>query len=162
MPTFYVRFVECASRWPENVALEMQRQQHLESYTFAEARRMADSIGRWLLERGLELGSRVVLLADNDPRWVTSYLGTIAAGLTVVPLDTGFHADQVAKLLKDSGSSLLFCDAKHLDVARQASGQAGIGVVLLNPQQAQNTADSFADLDTIFAAGPRGFRAVEV
>src|SRR5581483_8609249 len=162
MPTFYDRFVECATRWPGNVALEMQREDHLESYTFAEARRMADSIGRWLLDRGLEPGSRVALLADNDPRWVTSYLGIIAAGFTVVPLDTGFRSEQVAKLLRDSGSSLLFCDARHLDVARQASGDAGIGVVLLNPQQNENTAGPFADLDSIFAAGPRGFRAVEV
>src|SRR5205823_414617 len=49
-----------------------------------------------------------------------------------------------------------------LDVARQASAEAGIGVVLLNPQQSENTAGTFADLDSIFSAGPGGFRAVEV
>ena len=60
-------------------------------------------------ENGFQPGSRIAL-ADNHPRWITAYLGIIAAGCTAVPLDTAFHADQVAKLLQDSGSSLLFCD----------------------------------------------------
>ena len=34
--------------------------------------------------------------------------------------DTAFHADQVAKLLQDSGSSVLFTDSKHLEVAKEA------------------------------------------
>src|SRR5437773_1306353 len=39
MPTFYDRFVECAERWPQNVALEIQRRDGTESYTYSEARR---------------------------------------------------------------------------------------------------------------------------
>ena len=88
--------------------------------TYAEARRMAESIGRWLTENGFQPGARIAILADNHPRWITAYLGIIAAGCTAVPLDTAFHADQVAKLLKDSGSSLVFCDVKHLAIAQEA------------------------------------------
>ena len=36
MPTFYDRFRECAERWPDNVALEIQRRDRVESYTYAE------------------------------------------------------------------------------------------------------------------------------
>src|ERR1700733_8409258 len=117
MPTFYQLFCECAERWPENIALEIQRRDRMESTTYAELRRMAESIGRWLTVSGFEQGTRVAILADNHPRWIASYLGIIAAGCTAVPLDTAFHADQVEKLLRDSGSSLLFCDEKHLSVA---------------------------------------------
>ena len=113
MPTFYELFRECAERWPDNVALEIQRRDRVESNTYAEARRMAESIGRWLTENGFQPGARIAILADNHPRWITAYLGIIAAGCAAVPLDTAFHADQVAKLLKDSGSfpAVLRCEA---------------------------------------------------
>ena len=164
MATLYDRFVDCATRWPQNIALEMQRESRLESYSFSQARHMAESIGRWLLEQNLKPGSRIALFADNDPRWVVTYLGTIAAGLTIVPLDTGFHADQVTKLLKDSGSGLLFCDARHVNVAQQAASSLGIGLVLLNPGQLAEARDAgwIADLDVIFSAGPGNFQAAEV
>ena len=64
--------------------------------------------------------ARVAILAANHPRWVAAYLGIIASGRIAVPLDTAFHADQVKKLLIDSGASLLFCDGKHLPVATEA------------------------------------------
>src|SRR5215831_12684551 len=120
MPTFYDDFVQRAERWPDNVALEIQRRDRTESYTYAETRRMAEAVGRWISERGLEPGARLAILADNHPRWVAAYLGTIAAGRTAVPFDTAFHADQVTKLLKDSGSTILFTDAKHLTLAEKA------------------------------------------
>ena len=94
MSTFYDRFCECAQRWPNNVALEIQRRDRVESYSYAEVREMAESIGRWLAGRGFPLGARVAIFADNHPRWVAAYLGIIASGDTAVPLDTAFHADQ--------------------------------------------------------------------
>ena len=105
MPTFYDLFVECSQRWPDNVALEIQRHDHLESCTYVELRRMAESVGRWVTDSGFERGSRLAIVADNHPRWVAAYLGIIASGCVAVPLDTALHADQVAKLLKDSGAS---------------------------------------------------------
>jgi long-chain acyl-CoA synthetase len=158
MPTFYDRFRECAKRWPDNVALEIQRRDRVESYTYAELRQMAESIGRWLAERKLPLGSRVAIFADNHPRWVAAYLGVIASGGIAVPLDTAFDAAQVAKLLKDSGSSLLFCDGKHLKVAKEAGSESAIGIVLLDAQKAgEGSRATQANLDTILAAGSGEF-----
>jgi long-chain acyl-CoA synthetase len=169
MPTFYELFRECAERWPDNVALEIQRRDRVESNTYAEARRMAESIGRWLTENGFHPGARIAILADNHPRWIASYLGIIAAGCTAVPLDTTFHADQVAKLLKDSGSSLLFCDVKHLAIARETLGETSLGIVPIDGQEADRSVRSTragespvsarieASLDSIFAAGPGDF-----
>ena len=121
MPTFYDRFVECSERWPNNVALELQRHDHLESCTYGELHSMAKSVGRWITESQFARGSRLAILADNHPRWVATYLGIIASGCAVVPLDTALHDDQVTKLLKDAGASAIFCDAKHLPVARPAA-----------------------------------------
>ncbi|MGD0569937.1 MAG: AMP-binding protein [Candidatus Sulfotelmatobacter sp.] len=160
MPTFYDRFVECAERWPNNVALELQRRDHIESCTYAELRRMAESVGRWVTENGFAQGSRLAIVADNHPRWVAAYLGTIAAGCTVVPLDTALHADQLAKLLQDSGASVLFCDAKHAQAAREAVASLNIGLVLMDPDRmAEHSIQEhwLGNLPAIFDDGPGKF-----
>lgn len=160
MPTFYDRFAECAERWPSNTALELQRHDHLESCTYAELHRMAESIGRWIQENHLAAGSRLALLADNHPRWVAVYLGTIAAGCTIVPLDTALHADQLTKLLKDSGTSVLCTDAKHARLAREAVAGLNIGLVLTDPERSQDSADAenwLTTLPAIFDSGPGNF-----
>jgi long-chain acyl-CoA synthetase len=133
MPTFYDRFIECSERWPQNVALEIQRTDEVESYTYTELRRMAESFAVWLVAQGMPAGSRVAILADNHPRWVAGYLGIIAAGGVAVPLDTAYHADQVAKLLKDSGTELLVCDRKHLEISQAAVTGTSVEILLTEP-----------------------------
>src|ERR1017187_8795051 len=186
MPTFYQRFQESARKFPNNIALEIQRQQTVERVTFAELTRMSESVANWLSTR-VPRDARVAILAANHPRWVAAYLGIIAAGRTAVPLDTGFHADQVKKLLIDSGALLLFCDVKHLSVAAEAVAELNVGLVMTSaaaervaaPAAATNpthrterdergtqgltppSKDQFAgDLDSIFAAGSGGFQPI--
>src|SRR6204780_677894 len=131
MPSFYQRFQESARKFPDNTALEIQRQEIVERVTFAELTRISESVANWLSTRGAR-DARVAILAANHPRWVAAYLGIIAAGRTAVPLDTAFHADQARKLLIDRGASLLFCDAKHLPVATEAVADLGVGLVMVS------------------------------
>jgi len=161
MPTFYDRFVECAERWPDNVALELQRRDHNESCTYAELRKMAESVGRWIIENGFERGARLAVFADNHPRWVAAYLGVIAAGCTVVPFDTALHSDQLTKLLKDSGTSALFCDAKHAKVSQEAVTGLNVKLVLMDPERAEKQIgiEKWAgNLPAIFADGSGKFQ----
>jgi long-chain acyl-CoA synthetase len=161
MPTFYDRFVACAERWPDHIALEIQLQDHVESCSYAELRRMAESVGRWIKENGFAPGSCLALLADNHPRWVATYLGIIAAGCAVVPLDTNLHADQLSRLLKDSGSSLGFCDVRHAAVSQNAVEGSPFGLVLMDPERAANlttTAKWLGSLSAIFERGPGTFQ----
>ncbi len=161
MPTFYDRFVECSERWPDNVALELQRHEQLESCTYAELHRMAESIGRWITEHGFQRGSRLAILADNHPRWVAAYLGIIASGCAAVPLDTALHDDQVTKLLKDSGASAVFVDAKHVAVTRPAAKELHLGLILMDPERMTSHSIQehwLANLPAVFDAGPGKFK----
>ncbi len=160
MATFYDHFRECAARWPANLALEIQRGDRVESYTYAEVKRMAESVGRWLIDNRFEPGARIAILADNHPRWVVAYLGIIAAGATTVPLDTALHADQIAKLVEDSGCSLVFCDSKHLSLAEDAIHGLAVRIVLTDRASADPAGPARAvagDFDGIFAVGPGSF-----
>jgi len=163
MSTFYDRFVECAERWPQNIAVEIQLADGIEGHTYAELRRMAESIAAWLVRRGVQPGARVAILAGNHPRWVAAYLGIIAAGGAAVPLDTAYHSDQVAKLLRDSGASLIFCDSKHLPVVQEAVAGSDIAVVLTEsgiPPEGDVSTQAVADFDGIFAEAPGTFHPV--
>jgi len=163
MPTFYDRFVECAERRPQNVAVEVQSPEGVVSHTYAELRGMAEAVAAWLVERGTQPGARVAILADNHPRWLAAYLGIIAAGATAVPLDTAYHADQVAKLLGDSGAVLLVCDQKHFEIGSEAVSNTGVAIVLTDSgvrAQAPLVPESTIGLDSIFAQHRAGFQAV--
>ena len=181
MPTFYQSFQESARQFPNNIALEIQRPETLESVTFSDLTRMSESVGNWLSTR-VPRDARVAILAANHPRWVAAYLGIIAAGRTAVPLDTAFHADQVKKLLIDSGAALLFCDVKHLAVSREAVADLNIPLVMTSTSAEQIAAPNNApgapliapfarsesvpnenlagDLDSIFATGRGDFHPV--
>jgi long-chain acyl-CoA synthetase len=164
MPTFYDRFVECSERWPENIALQIQRADHIEGCTYSELRHMAEAIGRWIAENKFVPGSRLAILADNHPRWVAVYLGIIASGCAAVPLDTALHADQITKLLKDSGASAMFCDAKHTAVTQDGVADLNIGMVLMDPDRVAGPplqVQWLATLPAIFDAGPGKFRAAD-
>jgi long-chain acyl-CoA synthetase len=164
MATFYDHFRECAGRWPENVALEIQRADRVESYTYAEVKRMAESVGRWLIDNRFEPGTRIAILADNHPRWVIAYLGIIAAGSITVPLDTALHPDQIGKLLQDSGCSLVFCDSKHWSLVRDATHGLAVRTVLTDRASAGSagpTPAAAGDFDSIFAVGPGSFSPQE-
>ena len=133
MQSFYQRFVDTAARYPGNIAVELQHtapapdssavdsaSQTDASYTYAELRRIAEHLGAWLQSNGIPAGARCGILAANSPRWVAAYLATMAAGCVAVPLDTAFKAEQVAKLLRDCGASMLFVDAAHSEVGKAA------------------------------------------
>ena len=161
MPTFYDRFVECAQRWPDNVALELQRHDQIVSCTYSELLHMAESVSRWIIEHGFRRGSRLAILADNHPRWVAAYLGIIASACVVVPLDTALHDDQDTMLLKDAGASAVFCDAKHVAVARPAATELKLGMILVDPDRATKPLSEdrwLGNLPAIFEAGPGNFK----
>ncbi len=161
MATFYDRFVECAERWPNNVALELQRHDHLESCTYAELHHWAESVARWIGEQRFPRGARLAILADNHPRWVAAYLGIIASGCAAVPLDTALHDDQVTKLLKDAGALALFVDAKHIAVSEPAVKELKLGTILMDPDRMTGKADQqkwLGNLPAIFEAGPGNFK----
>ena len=170
MATFYQRFLESARKFPNNIALEIQRAETVESVTFAELTHMAESVGKWLSGR-VSADARVAILAANHPRWVAAYLGIIASGRTAVPLDTAFHADQVKKLLLDSEASLLFCDAMHFAVSAEAVEGTKIGLVMTSAssewtmppatEKGERTGAQFlSKLETIFREGNTGFEPV--
>ena len=160
---FYDRFTETVRRFPDLIAVELQHDSSsvaagtppVESYTFSQLRAMAESVGGWLVARGIQNGSKCAFLAANHPLWVAAYLGVLASGNTAVPLDTAFHADQVRKLLLDSDSVLLFTDSHRLPLAREAAKDLPVRLILIDRQ---GPLDGNTTLSDISSAGPGDFQ----
>jgi long-chain acyl-CoA synthetase len=164
---FYDRFKESVQRYPDLIAVELQHESSavaagapaVESCTFSQLRTMAESVGRWLLESGIQRGSKCAFLGANHPWWVAAYLGVIASGNTAVPLDTAFHVDQVRKLLLDCDAVLLFCDRAHLALSREAVSGLPIRIALIDGDASTTDTPS---LSAIFASEHRDFHPVTV
>jgi long-chain acyl-CoA synthetase len=126
---FWDVFAATVHRFPDHVAVEVQRQDSLERVTYRELHGQAEGVARGLVARGLAAGDRAAILADNDARWCAVYLGMLRSGLVVVPLDTNYSAAQVATVLAASGARLICAGSRLLTVADEAVAAAPLPVL---------------------------------
>jgi len=75
---------------------------------------LVESVARWLENSQAACGDRIALLYENSVEYVLFYFAAAKAGLVVVPLDNSLKADQLGKLIADSGVTILLCQSKYL------------------------------------------------
>jgi acyl-CoA synthetase (AMP-forming)/AMP-acid ligase II len=103
-----------AERFPDHKCVT-DLDQPGESHTYAEVTRRVAATAGALRELGLRPGDRVAVLLHNSQAYVDVFLGAIAAGLSVVPLNVRLTAEDYRHMLTDSGSSVLITGADLLD-----------------------------------------------
>ncbi|WP_210439726.1 class I adenylate-forming enzyme family protein [Nocardioides xinjiangensis] len=84
---------------------------------------LEDEVGRLatgLGAHGVRAGQRVMIVVGNRIEFVTTYLAVLRAQVVAVPVDPRSTADEVARMLADSGSRLVVVDETALDVVRAA------------------------------------------
>jgi long-chain acyl-CoA synthetase len=160
----YGRFQQCAQQWPDAIAVEV-RGTSTEKFTYQQLRTMAESVGRWLSENGYPPATACAILASNSPQWVAAYLGTIAAGCTVVPLDTTLQVEEITGLLAASDSRLLFVDVQHWATVQQILALHPIAAMLLDSQRSSvefvpPSGAPLSYLDSILEEGSGNFSPV--
>ncbi|MDR0602520.1 MAG: long-chain fatty acid--CoA ligase, partial [Treponema sp.] len=79
----------------------------------AECRR----IGRGLLAAGLKKGDRVVLWAENRPEWMITWIGTVIAGLVIVPVDFLISEKECLNIIKITRARAFFYSGKKRQFA---------------------------------------------
>lgn len=129
MSNFWEVFEAAARRFPDNVAVEVQRTDHLERVTYRQLSDLAEAVAGWLCDQGVGAGDRCAILADNDARWCGVYLGMLRIGAVAVPLDTNYSAAQVQTVLAASGARLLVCGTRLLATGREALAAAPMPLV---------------------------------
>jgi long-chain acyl-CoA synthetase len=135
MQNFYEQFALITARFPDRLAVEVQRRERVDGFTYAMLDAMAARTAGWLAEQRVARGDRCALLAENDAHWCAAYLGVLRLGAVAVPLDTAYKPRQIATLIQDSGARVLFTSERHLAAVfegQQLSGRTDVAVVLLH------------------------------
>jgi long-chain acyl-CoA synthetase len=150
MENFYQCFAETARRYGTAVAVEVQRRDALETFTYSQLLEMAEAAAARLAAQGVSPGDRCVLLADNDAQWCAAYLGIFRLGAIGVPMDTNYSPKQIAALLRDCGSKVVVTTARFRPGVCEALAQSGVAckVAMLDEVAATAAGDPRASEST--------------
>lgn len=150
-------FAETVSRVGEKTAVEIQRPDRVDSFTYRRLHDMASAWATWLAGRGVAAGDRCAILGHNDAHWCAAYLGILKRGAVAVPLDTNYSATQVATIVRDSGATLLLVS----DKLRAIASAAGVPLENLHlepnntkPLEALEPLEPLEPLDSLAPSSP--------
>jgi acyl-CoA synthetase (AMP-forming)/AMP-acid ligase II len=89
--------------------------------SFRELHIAVQAVANGLHSAGVTRGDRVAIYAPNTHHWVTSALGVLYAGATLVPINTRFTAAEALDVIDRSGARALFVAGEFLGVDRLAA-----------------------------------------
>jgi long-chain acyl-CoA synthetase len=95
-----------------NIAIEHQDRR----LTYQEFYEAVECSARKLATLGIAKGDRVAVLMLNAPEYLELYFSITMAGALIVPLNTRWHINEINYTLSDSGSKMLFVDAKFAEL----------------------------------------------
>ncbi len=138
------RLADRARRTPDRVALREKRLGLWQEVSWSEYRDHVASAARALWEVGVRPGDSVAILSDNRPEWLYADLGAQSIGARAVGVYQTNPPDDVAYVIQDSGSKVLFCeDQEQYDKAVAiAESTPGLErVVVFDPRGTQHGDD---------------------
>jgi len=140
-PNFAVFLQETTARYSNRVALRYRGrgEQNFEEWTYGRLATEASALARLLRDRGLGQGDRVALWSENRLEWAAAYLGVVAAGMVIVPIDALADEDEAAAILSTAEVSALVLSAKFTDSLGRLlrSARSVSTTVLLGAQHSQ-------------------------
>ena len=93
---------------PARLALTMRIGVRTTKYTYEGLERQAHAYARFLADRGVKKGDRVIFWAPNQPDWVAALFGTFIAGGVAVPLDVRSSRDFIQRVVTQTEPVLGF------------------------------------------------------
>ncbi len=134
--------------------------------SWKEVREAARRTAGYLLAHGVRRGDRVALTGKNSPEWAVAYLGILAAGAVVVPLDHQLTVQEMKALIRFVEAAALFADEEKLEALADsrvplrlslAPGRPNYVLTLRAPEAAAGGAARETDTAAIlFTSGTTG------
>src|SRR2546422_3620766 len=92
--------------------------------TYADVQELVNRTGNALLELGVEMETRVLMLCLDAPEFVGTFWGAIKIGAVPVPVNTLMRAEDWLYFLEDSRAKVVVISAPLLAQAEPILGQA--------------------------------------
>jgi long-chain acyl-CoA synthetase len=123
----FIAWLETIERdWKDKDAILYRsgKQREFTRWSFTRYAAECRRIGRGLLAAGLVRGDRVVLWAENRPEWMAVWMGTLIAGLVIVPVDFLVSEKECLNIIKITRAKALFYSGRKKSFAKNlpASG----------------------------------------
>jgi long-chain acyl-CoA synthetase len=93
------------------------KQREFTRWTYAHYGAECRRIARGLLAAGLVKGDRVVLWSENRPEWMAVWMGTLIAGICVVPVDFLISEQECLNIINITRAKAFFYSGKKRDFA---------------------------------------------
>ena len=100
---------ESARRHPEKTAVVHDGLRT----AYREVNARANRLARFLIDRGVQPGDRVVLMYENCLEYVVGYYGTLKTGAVSVPLSTDLKAEGLTHLLGEVEPAYLIASDRY-------------------------------------------------
>lgn len=100
------------------------------TWTYAEVLAAVEALAARYRAAGYGPGHRVALLTENRPAHFLHWLALNSLGISLVPVNPDYTADELAYLLEHSESALLVVVKTRLAQVEEVAGKLGVPVVL--------------------------------
>ena len=101
-------FFSAVEKFDKPDALQYKKDNTYHSISHRELERRVRQSAIGLASLGVKSGDRVAILSENRPEWAIADYACLTSGVTDVPIYPTLPPDQIAFILKDSGSVAVF------------------------------------------------------
>ncbi|MGI9592433.1 MAG: AMP-binding protein [Myxococcota bacterium] len=115
-----------AAKRPEEIALRDSER----SFTWSELDDALNRAAQALLSDELGPDRRIAVFAENAAETVIAHMGALIGSASSVPVNFHLTADEVAYILEDSGTRLLFVGPETAEVGLEAARRTGVEQVV--------------------------------
>ena len=119
-PTIAELFELAIRKYPERPCFTVFEPDR-KDYTYREAHLQIRRAAKYMIDRGVRKGDKVMLNGKNSPDWAIAYFAIAYAGAVVVPIDNQMKADRCMMLSEFAGCDFAICDFDVLEKMK-ASG----------------------------------------
>lgn len=110
-----------AAAHPDRIAIIIRD----ERVGYAEINRRANRVANGLSAAGLKAGARIALLDKNDTNYFELQFGCAKAGMVLVPINWRLAPPEIAFIVKDAASEMLFYGPEFAPVIAAIRGELG-------------------------------------
>ena len=112
------------------------KQKDFNRWTYSRYGEECRRIARGLLAAGISSGDRVVIWSENRPEWMSVWMGTVIAGISIVPVDFLVTEQECLNIMKITKAKAFFYSGRKKDFASSlASNGINLSVsVCISPE----------------------------
>jgi long-chain acyl-CoA synthetase len=108
-------YIDHMARWENRTYLVGYRGYRKVPWTFKEIRNRIYGLSRWLKEKNIKKGDKIILFGKSSPEWVIAFFAILHRGCIVVPLDSGTPERLFSNIYQKTSPALVICDTPPSD-----------------------------------------------